>query len=226
MLISMRTGTKARFNFDFALRDVKILLDFHDSETSRGKGRPARELEVFKRAGVILAITVWETFIEDTLTNQFRAKLDDAESPKDVESTFNSVAKAWLERDKVKPPELAKWALDGWKSILLEKFTDDIEKLNTPNSANIRSLFKRYLGADITNEWRWQGVSAKAACGRLDALISLRGRLVHRGRELYEARASVGRHHVINAIALLGRLVDRTETSLGIAQVVTSLEGS
>ena len=222
----MTSGTNARFNFDFGLGDVKILLRFHDSQTGGGKGRPSRELEVFKRAGVILAVTAWETFIEDTLKDQFGAKLNAANSPKDVESTFNSVAQAWLDRDKIKPPELAQWALDGWKSMLMEKFSGDIEALNTPNSANVRELFKRYLGEDITKAWCWQGVSANAACGRLDALIKLRGGLVHRGRELFEEKASVQRHHVERAIVLLERLVDRTETSLGIRPAVTSLGGS
>jgi hypothetical protein len=225
----MTTGTNARFNFDFALADVKILLKAHDSVTGRGKGRPARELEVFKRAGVILAVTAWETFIEDTLKDRFQVKLNTAKSPKDLESTFNSVADAWLASHKpkpIKPPDLAKWALDGWKAMLMDRFSEEIEALNTPNSANIRHLFERYLGDDLTKNWRWQKVSSKSACGRLDALIRLRGQLVHRGRELFEEKASVRLNHVVNAITLLERLVDRTEASLGIGPEIVPLAGS
>jgi RiboL-PSP-HEPN len=223
MSISMSSITNARVNFDFALGDVKILLSLHDQRTGGGKGRPARELEVLKRAGVILAVTAWETFIEDTLEERFQAKIKAAQSPKDVESTFNSVAQAWLAREKLKPPELAKWALDGWKAILTEKLSEEIGELNTPNSAKVRALFKRYISEDITKDWRWKGVSAPAACGRLDALIRLRGGLVHRGRELFEEKASVRRNHVVNAIALLERLVDRTEASLGIGPAEVSI---
>lgn len=101
MLISILSRlTNAGSNFDFALGDVKILLNLHDSKTGGGKGRPVRELEVLKRAGVILAVTAWETFIEDSLEEKFRAKINGASSPKDVEGTFNAVAQAWLARDE------------------------------------------------------------------------------------------------------------------------------
>jgi RiboL-PSP-HEPN len=224
IISSIRNATNERFNFEFALGDAEILLKFHDSSTGRSKGRPARDLEVFKRAGVILAVTAWETFVEDTLGSHFQRRLDHAHSPSDVQSTFNSVAEAWLTDGKVKPPDLAKWTLDGWKSMLLEKLSNEIDGLNTPDSENVRRLFKRYLGrGDITKEWHWQGVSASAACERLDALINLRGRLVHRGRELFEERASVRRQDVGNAVSLLKKLVDRTESSLGIAPVETPL---
>ena len=207
--------TTKRLNFNFALGDVKILLRFHDAETGRGKGRPARELEVFKRAGLILAVTAWETFIEDTIADGFKAKLSAASSPSAVESTFRSVAQAWLARgDKIKPEELSNWALDGWRAMLMEKFILEIESLNTPNSRNIRELSKKYLGSDITKNWRWQSVSARVACERLDTLIRLRGRLVHRGREFFEGKAGVRRYHVVNGIALLERLADLTEAAL------------
>lgn len=213
MLTSIMKINNARSNFEFSLGDVKTLLNLHDSKTGRGKGRPARELEVLKRAGVILAVTAWETFIEDALKEEFRERVNSARSPKDVESPFNSVARTWLARNKLKPPELAKWTLDGWKEMLLQEFFEEVGALNTPSSSKIRELFKKYLGEDITKDWRWQGVSSPAACRRLDDLIRLRGELVHRGRELFE-KARVHRHHVVDAIALLERLVDRTEASL------------
>lgn len=213
----IRFTTGARLNFEFALGDVKILLGLHDSKTKRSKGRPARDLEVFKRAGVILAVTAWETFIEDTLRDQFGDRLRDAQSPQDIQSTFNAVAQSWLERDELKPPDVAAWTLNGWKTVLGNKLEDDLSALNTPNSKNIRKLYKRYLGEDITQSWRWKRVSSSGACKKLDDLIFLRGKLVHRGRELFEEKASVRRGDVVNATGLLEKLVDRTEEKLGIA---------
>lgn len=214
--------TIARVNFDFALDDVRILLRFHDSTTGGGRGKPARDLEVLKRAGVILAVTAWETFVEDTLAREFRQKLAGAKGPKDIQSTFNSVASAWLQKmqlqnRQMQPPDLEKWTFDGWKSLITEKFSEDIAALNTPNSANVRAMFKKYTGGDITRAWRWKGVSSLDACNRLDALVRLRGSLVHRGKDLFDRKASAKRGNVVDAMDLLTRLVDRTENKLGVA---------
>jgi hypothetical protein len=216
-VLGMTTITRANGNFKSALDDVKALIRFHDSETGGGIGRPADELEVLKRAGVILAVTAWETFVEDTLEEQFDVRLRAAKVPKDIESTFNSVASAWLQRGPSKPEEVAQWTLDGWKTMIKNKVREDLSALNTPNSANVKALFKRYLGEDITKAWRWPGASSTKACNRLDTLIKLRGQLVHRGRPLFKgSRANVRRGEVTNAVDLLERLVDRTEAKLGV----------
>jgi HEPN superfamily RiboL-PSP-like protein len=207
--------TTARGNFESALADVKTLLRFHDSETGGGTGRPADELEVLKRAGLVLAVTAWETFVEDTLEEEFGKRLSDAKAPKDIQVTFNSVADAWLQRAPKRPPELEKWTLDGWKVIIREKFEEDLAALNTPSSSNVRELFKRYLAIkDLTRSWRWRGVSSTKACKKLDDLIQLRGKLVHRGRPLFGGKASVRRGEVVEAVELLERLVEKTEDHL------------
>lgn len=225
-ILEIQTITAAGLNFDFSLEDVRILLRLHDSKTGGGRGKPARELEVLKRAGVILAVTAWETFVEDTLEREVLERLANAKSPKDIQGTFNSVANAWLQKihlqnKQVQPPDLEEWALDGWKSMIKQKFSEDLAALNTPNSANVRAMFKKYIGEDITQAWRWQGVSSSSACGKLDALVRLRGGLVHRGKDLFERKASAKRGHVVDAMELLSRLVDRTETELGASSAVS-----
>lgn len=204
----------ARANFGFAMGDVQRLLALHDAETRRRPGRPNPDLEVFKRAGVILAVTAWETFIEDTLSDALGERHTTARTPKDVQSTFNAVANAWLSRKDLKPPQLAEWTLDGWKEVLRRQLQAEIKDLNTPNSANIARLTERYLGEDVTASWRWRGLSAFSARKRLDALITLRGNLVHRAKEFFEP-ARVRRRDVAGAIALLNRLAQATEETLG-----------
>lgn len=206
--------TMARGQFRFAMGDVQRLLALHDAETKRRPGRPNPDLEVFKRAGVILAVTAWETFIEDTLSDALGKKLAAARTPKDVQSTFNAVANAWLSQKDLKPLQLAEWALDGWKEMLRRHLQTEIEALNTPNSANIARLTKRYLGEDVTAAWRWRGLSALSARRRLDLLIALRGSLVHKAKGVFEP-ARVRRRDVSGAIALLNRLAQATEETLG-----------
>ena len=67
-------------NFQFALSDVYALLHA-DQQTSNTEGD---KLEVFLRAGVILMITAWETFIEDTIKAHFDKRIREAQDPKNV----------------------------------------------------------------------------------------------------------------------------------------------
>lgn len=203
-----------RLNLNHSLKDVEILLQFHDAETQGNSGRPRRELEVLKRAGIVLAVTAWEAFIEDTLYTRFLDRLEKTISPVDMSSTFNSVADTWLnssEARRLAPPDLLKWTGDGWKDLIKQKLEDDIANFNTPNSTNLRKLFKRYLGVDITKGWKWQRVSPEQACQKLDDMIELRGELVHRAKELFEVKDKVRRRDVVDAVDLVKRLAQRTE---------------
>lgn len=207
----------ARANFGFAMDDVSRLLRLHDAETRRERGRPSRQIEVFKRAGVILSVTAWESFFEDTIRGLAERYIETAHSPSEVQTLFNSVAQAWLQ-ESPKPPELAKWTADGWKAFLRRKLDADLQALNTPNTANLKTLSKRYVRMDITAHWSWQRTSAAAAATRLDKLIRLRGELAHRGPDLF-AGASVHRKQVVDAVFLLNKLVHCTERALGTAPV-------
>lgn len=214
----LRILTQASGNFAFAVSDIYHLLDFYDEQT--GTGRPDPRFEVLKRTGVILTITAWETFVEDVLTAEFTKQLDQSKAPGDVQSVFNLVAQKWQARirgdgrDSPKPPTFVQWTGDNWKHLLKENFENDIASLNTPNSQNTRKLFKRYLGFDVTSDWRWPGMSSETACSRLDALIELRGELVHRGSDPLERRARVPRRQLEDAVNLVERLVRSTQVAI------------
>ncbi len=215
--MEIRTESKALINFEFAINDVDLLLKLHDTETKRQRGRPSRQIECFKRAAIILAITAWESFIEDTIRNCAERRITAARSPADVQRTFNSVADGWLKMQRT-PPDLAGWAGEGWKVRLATKLEDDLQALNTPNTENIKTLSKRYLDLDITLRWSWKGAKRLTAAYRLDQLIRLRGELAHRGPDLFEG-ASVRREQVEDARRLLRRLVECTEQAVGTAPV-------
>ena len=40
---------------------------------------------------------------------------------------------------------------------VIDKVGADVRSLNTPNSANLKDLFKRYLDLRIENIWKWRG---------------------------------------------------------------------
>ncbi len=204
----------AFLDFITALLDAHALRAFYDELKQEWGENSARELEVLKRGGIILAITAWETYIENKLNHGFDALIKEATAPSDILSAFNTVAEEWL-GSKPKPPDLAQWTSTGWKDLVSTRFRRELDGLNTPNSINIRKLTKRYLGIDVTRYWKWRGVSSERACQSLDSLIRFRGELVHRGRSIEDNRALVSRHQLINALALILRLGDCTENAMG-----------
>jgi len=74
--------------FQAAIKDAEVLLDQFDKLNSKP---PPPQTEVFKRAGLIMALTAWETYIEDRVDEALQPRLQQlAGSPlaKFVESKF------------------------------------------------------------------------------------------------------------------------------------------
>lgn len=54
--------SQARATFDNAIQDAEILLDHFDATNTHP---PPDSTEVLKRAGLVMALTAWETYVED-----------------------------------------------------------------------------------------------------------------------------------------------------------------
>jgi hypothetical protein len=70
----MATASKARSDFDQSIKDAEELLAHYDRAT-KGKMPAPEDTEVLKRAGLILAITAWETYVEDRVREALNEKL-------------------------------------------------------------------------------------------------------------------------------------------------------
>jgi hypothetical protein len=57
--------SKAESNFKNSIQDAENLLRHFNSLNSINGQPPAPELEVLKRSGLIMAMTAWETYVED-----------------------------------------------------------------------------------------------------------------------------------------------------------------
>ena len=84
------TTSQAAQTFSEAIKDAENLLDHFDKLNTQP---PPPEIEVFKRAGLVMAMTAWETYVEDRvqelatvrlaalsdsdLGNFFKARLDE-----------------------------------------------------------------------------------------------------------------------------------------------------
>ena len=178
--------------------------------------------EALKRSSLILTVTAWESFVEDTVTEQLDKLLERTSDRTAISSIFNGIAHEWLDQNRRKPPDLIQWTADKWKEIVRQSLYKYLESCNTPNSKNTAEVFKRYLGVDIVKKWARQGVSSDTAQKQLDALIKLRGQVVHRGRKskISLVQSEVKRRDVVKALNLVYNLVYATDFALGIVPEV------
>jgi hypothetical protein len=56
--------------FTESIKDAEELLAHFDRITGSAPGMPPPETEVLKRTGLIMAVTAWETYVEDRVTEQ------------------------------------------------------------------------------------------------------------------------------------------------------------
>ena len=101
--------SQARMNFGLARHDPITLLAIHDQGTGRKWGHQKPEFEALKRSALILAVTAWESFVEDTVTEQLDELLKRTSDPAAIPSIFNSIAHEWLDQARSgirKPPDL------------------------------------------------------------------------------------------------------------------------
>lgn len=214
--------TQARTDFN-AARDYAIsLVEIHDSLTGGVAGRPPIQLEALKRSALILAVTAWESFVEDTVKQQLKIILDAASTPSQIQSIFNSAAQEWLEPEGGKRvgPNLVSWTGDSWKQVIQDSLLAKLDRFHTPNTANVDTLFKRFLNqSSISSSWYWQNCKSGTATRNLNSLIRLRGRAVHRGitfHPMSQPEPSMKRAAVIKALNLIYNLMDSTEKKLGV----------
>jgi hypothetical protein len=65
--------SQAKLAFDIGIRDAEELLDHFDN--SYKDPPPPENAEVLKRAGLIMACTAWETYVEDRVAEALKARL-------------------------------------------------------------------------------------------------------------------------------------------------------
>lgn len=201
-------------DFQISLADVYTLL----GASKRLSPDDATDKEAFIRSGIILTVTAWEIFIEDTIKARFYDLVSKASDVEDMKKIVNMIAQSWISKFGDRRPnvkDVLRWSGDGWKAVVLEQFNDELSAFHSPNSGNISALFNRYIDTDIRSIWTWQGTTSDEACSKLDEMIIIRGGLVHRGRTSAEA-ALVDRERLVSMITLVEQLAWTTDAELNL----------
>jgi len=145
-------ASKALQTFDHAIQDATELLDHFDN---LNKHPPPPEIEVLKRAGLVMALAALETYFEDLL----------------VESVDSLCSQGG--------------ANERLSAFIRSSLENDLKVFHTPSSDRVRPIFIKYLGYDITEGWSWNNSDPAKARAELNRLAKKRGDIAHRsGRPL------------------------------------------
>lgn len=163
------------------------------------------ELEVLNKSAIVLVTAFWEAYCEDIARQALFHIADHLESADDLPKNMKKRVAGELKGCK---HELAIWQISDnkWRAYL-KTSVDLIERMNTPETRQVNGLFDDLVGlSNISESWRWPGMSARNAENKLDKYISLRHAIAHRG----ESANYVQRSQVIDYASLVKRLAAKT----------------
>ncbi len=163
-----------------------------------------------------MAVTAFETYIEDFLQEKFLPLLKAEHDPEKFKFLFELVAKKWLREHASEPSRIREWTGDGWKKLLETYLKEQVDALNTPKSEIVIKIFRQFLDADLSKYWALQGYGFEQACARLDEIVTLRGRIAHVARKagVLPSKHEVSRPDLKKYLNFLDQLVVATDKVL------------
>lgn len=198
----------AKTVFDSNITRVDDVLSFHDKTINPAKGTPPGRDRSLVLGAIALVYASWEAYIEQVaieVVDFMATHLDPADVPVDARDAL---------AEKVDP-----WGMagDGWRHawkdlIELEMLGDGSSSfgLNNAKPGPVITKFK-VVGLDPFLNVKWQKKSTQAVKSSLNALVELRGQVVHTAT----APKGAGLKRVRDDKDLVTRVVDLVDKSLG-----------
>lgn len=140
-------ASKAIQTFEHAIQDAVELLDHFDALNTQP---PPPQIEVLKRASLVMALAALETYFEELLTECVGAL-------------------CLQSRDSERLASFMRSALEN-----------DLKVFHTPSTDRVKPIFMKYLGYDITEAWSWNNMEPSKARIELNSLAKKRGDIAHR----------------------------------------------
>lgn len=156
-------ASQAFQTFEHAIQDAVDLLNHFDALNANP---PPPEIEVLKRASIVMALAALETYFEDRLIE-------------DVENISNDSSGGLY---------LVQFFRDS--------LAHDLKVFHTPSTERVRPIFKKYLSLDITEAWSWNNCEPAQARKELNALAKKRGDIAHRSWRPISGEAQPAAHAV------------------------------
>jgi hypothetical protein len=133
--------------FQHAIQDSTDLLKHFDALNTKP---PPSDIEVLKRASLVMALAALETYFEDRVAEA-------------VESI--------CQREK------ASEAATAFYRASLEA---DLKSFHSPSTDRVRQLFQKYVSLDVSDAWHWNHCDSAMAKKELNRLVKKRGDIAHR----------------------------------------------
>ncbi len=140
-------ASQAFESFNHAIQDSADLLQHFDA---LNKQPPPPEIEVLKRASLVMALAALETYFEDRISEA-------------VNSTCQSSG-----------------AEERLKTFYKQSLEIELKSFHSPTVERVKSVFQKYLGLDITDSWSWNHCTQEQAKIELNRLVKKRGDIAHR----------------------------------------------
>ena len=173
--------SRAFQTFEHAIQDADDLLNHFDA---LNKHPPPPEIEVLKRASLVMALAALETYIEDRI-------VEAAEAVAGRDSEINHLVKFY--------------------NSCLE---NDLKVFHTPTSDRIKVIFVKYLSIDVTEGPTWNQYDPNRARIQLNKIAKKRGDIAHRSSRPVAGQPTphaVTREDLAKSIRFIKNLVKATD---------------
>ena len=172
--------------FNHAIQDATDLLKHFDSLNSKP---PPPDIEVLKRASLVMALAALETYFEDRIS----------EAVASIAGGSNATG-----------------TLSGFYRRSLDI---DLRSFHSPNTDRVRQIFQKYLSLDISEAWSWNNCDPEKARTELNRLVKKRGDIAHRSlrpttRESQPKEHAVTRDDLRKHIHFITQLAETTDKYL------------
>jgi hypothetical protein len=155
--------SRASDTFDHAIQDATDLLEHFDS---LNKIPQSPNIEVFKRASLVMALAALETYFEDRI-------MEEVDLIRSKHEAGNPLA-AFMQRS----------------------LEIDLKGFHSPNSDKVIHLFRKYLGLDISEGWKWNNFDTARVRVELNNIVKKRGDIAHRSLRPTSGEAQPSQHAV------------------------------
>lgn len=149
--------------FKHSIQDSTDLLKHFDALNTKP---PPPDIEVLKRASLVMALAALETYFEDRIV--------EAVSLVSAKGNTNEAIQ------------------DFYRNSL----EIDLKSFHSPSAEKVRQIFRKYLSLDVSEAWNWNNCDPTKAKAELDRLVRKRGDIAHRSLRPTNGEAQPKQHAV------------------------------
>lgn len=149
--------------FEHAIQDSTDLLKHFDDLNTKP---PPPDIEVLKRASLVMALAALETYFEDRIVEAV-----------DAVCAQNS-------------------ANDATSNFYRKSLDVDLKSFHSPSTDRVRQIFQKYLSLDVADAWSWNNCDPARAKAELNRLVKKRGDIAHRSLRPTNGDAQPKQHAV------------------------------